>query len=379
MAIAAPASLDSTALSRRLGELAGHERRLQLEFLLHLDEFDRRRAWAEAGYPSLWEWCLRVLHLREGAAGRRIAAMRVLRRFPALGDALGDGRLCLSTVAVLGPVLTGENCAQVVARAAFMTRADTEHLVASLQPRAAPREGLRLLSSAALPRETPPSKQEAASPANPLENSCPPAPTSGPPPHRASHPTLEPMSASTYSLRVTVDGAFKRELEQLRRSSPTRSRTATSGRCCARRSGARSRGTASARAPSSHRGSGRPPRRRRATPARSSGRRLASTSPPSCGGRCGSATAGGAPGAARTATSAGAPGRWRSTTSSRSRWAGGRRPTTAGCSAPRTTSYTRSRYSGARTWSGAGASSPGWVRSLFLAEVEEMHSLRWPA
>jgi 5-methylcytosine-specific restriction endonuclease McrA len=81
MAIAAPASLDSTALSRRLGELAGHERRLQLEFLLHLDEFDRRRAWAEA-------------------AGRRIAAMRVLRRFPALGDALSDGRLCLSTVAV---------------------------------------------------------------------------------------------------------------------------------------------------------------------------------------------------------------------------------------------------------------------------------------
>ena len=216
MAIAAPASLDSTALSRRLGELAGHERRLQLEFLLHLDEFDRRRAWAEAGYPSLWEWCLRVLHLREGAAGRRIAAMRVLRRFPALGDALGDGRLCLSTVAVLGPVLTGENCAQVVARAAFMTRADTEHLVASLRPRAAPREGLRLLSSAALPRETPPSKQEAASPANPLENSCPPAPTSGPPPHRASHPTLEPVSASTYSLRVTVDGAFKRELEQLK-------------------------------------------------------------------------------------------------------------------------------------------------------------------
>lgn len=88
----APASLDPTALSRRLGELAGHERELQVEFLLHLEEFDRRRAWAEAGYPSLWEYLLRVLHLREGAAGRRIAAMRVLRRFPALGDALRDGR-----------------------------------------------------------------------------------------------------------------------------------------------------------------------------------------------------------------------------------------------------------------------------------------------
>ena len=56
MAVTAPASLDSTALSRRLGELAGHERQLQVEFLLHLDEFDQRKAWAEAGYPSLWEW-----------------------------------------------------------------------------------------------------------------------------------------------------------------------------------------------------------------------------------------------------------------------------------------------------------------------------------
>jgi uncharacterized protein DUF222 len=94
MAAAMPASLDSTALSRRLGELAGHERQVQVEFLLHLEEFDRRRAWAEAGYPSLWEWCLRVLHLREGAAGRRIAAMRVLRRLPKLAEALRDGRLC---------------------------------------------------------------------------------------------------------------------------------------------------------------------------------------------------------------------------------------------------------------------------------------------
>ena len=177
----APASLDSTALSRRLGELAGHERQVQLEFLLHLDEFDRRHAWAEAGYPSLWEYLLRALHLREGAAGRRIAAMRVLRRFPALGDALLDGRLCLSTVALLGPVLTDENCAELVARAAFMTRAETEHLVASLQPRAAPREGLRLLSSAPLPRETPPPKQEPSVLTNPPRRQEPARPELAPP------------------------------------------------------------------------------------------------------------------------------------------------------------------------------------------------------
>jgi hypothetical protein len=88
-----PSSLDSAALAHRLAELAGDERAVQVEFLLHLDEFDRRRAYVDAGYDSLWEYCLRALHLREGAAGRRIGAMRVLRRFPALEPALRDGRI----------------------------------------------------------------------------------------------------------------------------------------------------------------------------------------------------------------------------------------------------------------------------------------------
>ncbi len=216
MADTTPASLDSVQLSRRLGELAGHERQLQVEFLLHLEEFDRRRAWAEDGYPSLWEWCLRVLHLREGAAGRRIAAMRVLRRLPKLAEPLRDGRLCLSTVALLGPVLTDENCEEIVARAAFMTKAKAEHLVASLQPRPAPKEGLRLvsrsssLSSAALPRETPPPQQEPPTFTNPPDRVHQ---TATEPPRRAS---LEPVSADTYSLRATVDSAFKKELDELK-------------------------------------------------------------------------------------------------------------------------------------------------------------------
>jgi len=77
MATQTLSSLDARSLARRLGELAGDERHVQVEFLLHLDEFDRRRAWLELGYGSLWTYCLEVLHLREGAAGRRIAAMRV--------------------------------------------------------------------------------------------------------------------------------------------------------------------------------------------------------------------------------------------------------------------------------------------------------------
>jgi 5-methylcytosine-specific restriction endonuclease McrA len=216
-----PASLDSTVLSRRLGELAGHEREVQVEFLLHLAEFDRREAYREAGYASLWEYCLRALHLREGAAGRRIAAMRVLRRLPVLEAPLRDGRLCLSTVALLGPLLAEDNVAELVARAAFKTKSEIEHLVVSLQPRSAPKDGLRRLperrdlpSAAALPLSArPPQLAVASAPATSeaaMVPAVPPVPAAG-----DTRPTVRPVAADTYSLRVTLDAALKRELDQL--------------------------------------------------------------------------------------------------------------------------------------------------------------------
>ena len=210
-----PSSLDSAALSRRLGELAGHEREVQVDFLLHLSEFDTRRAWAEQGCRSLWDYLLRVLHLREGAAFRRIAAMRVVRRLPVVAEALRDGRLCLSTVAVLESLLTEANVRELVARAALLTKAEVERLVVTLQPRTAPKDGLRLLpSKKAQPRETHPPVDERSTPT--VSVPTPPASAAlqlAPPPSRA---TLEPVTADTYSLRVTVDAALEKDIEELK-------------------------------------------------------------------------------------------------------------------------------------------------------------------
>ena len=161
-----PASLDSNALALRLAELAGEEREVQVDFLLHLAVFDARRAYVEAGYPSLWTYCLEVLHLREGAAGRRIGAMRVLVRFPRLEGPLRDGRLSLSTLIVLGPVLREENVDALLARAAFRTKREVEELVVSLKPR--------------------------------------------------PEPALEAVAQDRWSLRVTVDRELKDDLEMLR-------------------------------------------------------------------------------------------------------------------------------------------------------------------
>ncbi|WP_242355447.1 HNH endonuclease [Anaeromyxobacter sp. SG64] len=229
--MSAPAALESNALAIRLRELAGEERNVQVDFLLHLDEFDRRRAFVEAGHASLWAYCLEALHLREGAAGRRIQAMRVLRRFPTLEAPLRDGRLCLSTVALLGQVLTEENVDDLLARAAFRTRAEVEHLVASVQARTAPRAGLRKLTERA-PTAGSAALQLPASDAGQAETATEPGtakPTLDPGPAAGALPGPPPpaaqpkrraetlaVSESHWSLRVTLDRACKEDLETLR-------------------------------------------------------------------------------------------------------------------------------------------------------------------
>ncbi len=220
MATQTISSLDSRTLARRLGELAGDERQVQVDFLLHLEEFDRRRAFLELGYGSLWTYCLEVLHLREGSAGRRIAAMKVLRRLPRLVDALRDGRLCLTTLALLGPVLTEENADELLARAAYRTTAEVDQLVASTKPRPAPREGVRRLPEAveATCEDTSPPPAEAEERAGVMEREHSPfesasfAPMDAPQPRTAE---MRAVSEGRWSLRVTIDGACKDDLETL--------------------------------------------------------------------------------------------------------------------------------------------------------------------
>jgi len=206
-----PSSLDTQALAACLRASAGEERERQVDFLRYLDPFDAREAWREAGHGSLWKFCLSELALREGAAGRRIAAMRVLREFPGLEAPLRDGRLSLTTAVTLRPVLTREKLDEMVARAAYKTDEETRYLVATLQPRPAPKEGIRKLPGPApgLPVPAPASGEAPA-----VVHSEPLALT--PPERPPSRPSLEPVAADQWSVRLTIDGAFREDLETLK-------------------------------------------------------------------------------------------------------------------------------------------------------------------
>jgi hypothetical protein len=91
--------LQSKELLERTQNLVAEERRVTLALIEHLEEIQTRRLHAELGYESLWAFCTQHLGLSEGAAQRRIAAMRLTREVPEAKTALQSGKLSLSNAA----------------------------------------------------------------------------------------------------------------------------------------------------------------------------------------------------------------------------------------------------------------------------------------
>src|SRR6476661_8014027 len=98
--------------------------------LAHIAEFDARRLYLPAAYPSMYAYCVQELHLSEDAASKRIQAARVARQFPAILEALAEGQLHLSAVVLLAPYLTRENAGDLLAGASHRTKAEIEELLA---------------------------------------------------------------------------------------------------------------------------------------------------------------------------------------------------------------------------------------------------------
>src|SRR6058998_4331770 len=97
--------LHDSVLARELTAVVAHERGALATVLAHLAEFDARRLYLPAGFPSMFAYCVGELHLSEDGAYKRIRAARIARQFPALFTALTDGRLHLSATVLLAPYL----------------------------------------------------------------------------------------------------------------------------------------------------------------------------------------------------------------------------------------------------------------------------------
>ena len=118
-------------LLRKLDALLTQERLTMAELLEVMAEVDARRLYAPAGYSSMFAFCVEKLHLSEDAAYKRIQAARAARRFPALLDAVADGRLHLTAAGLLAPHLTEENAGELIGAATHRRKLEIEEFLAS--------------------------------------------------------------------------------------------------------------------------------------------------------------------------------------------------------------------------------------------------------
>ncbi len=121
-------------LLRRLNELLTRSRRVEADLVAHIGEVDARRLFASKA-SSMFVYATEVLHLSEHEAYLRITVARAARKHPILLEMLADGRLHLSGIAKLVPLLNDTNRETLLARATHQSKRKIEELVAELSPK----------------------------------------------------------------------------------------------------------------------------------------------------------------------------------------------------------------------------------------------------
>ena len=83
----------------------------------------------------MFVYCMQALHLSEAEAYSRITVARAARKHATLLAMLRDGRIDMSGMALLVPVLTPENRDAVLGGATHKSKRQIEQLVAELAPK----------------------------------------------------------------------------------------------------------------------------------------------------------------------------------------------------------------------------------------------------
>jgi hypothetical protein len=193
---------------------------LDADLLLLLGEIDARRLYAEKAFPSMFAFCTQELGFSEDVACNRIDVARLARRFPRVLDFVRAGRIHLTGLRLLQPVLTEENAEAVLGAASGRSKRAIEELVAGLAPKPFVPPSIRKLPERApAVVEAPPTPSlplpltDAPAVETPAEAtpSVSPSPLPLPPLRR---PEVEPLSAEAYRVEFTADRALKAKLEK---------------------------------------------------------------------------------------------------------------------------------------------------------------------
>src|SRR6478736_6280477 len=242
--------LGNSELLAGLSALVRQSNELTAQVLAHLVELEERMLHLELGFASVFSYCVEALGMSEGAAGRRVAAARVCRRFSAAFEHVARGQLHLCALCALAPHLTADNATELLDACRGKTRRQVEELLAVRFPRPDVREQIRRLpartaaAASAVEQASPVAHavETLAPPAGGVETSSgqifgqspaisatPPSLPIGPGAAPAAQPSatampdsrrrareLDPLSADRFGVHFTADAELRDLIERAR-------------------------------------------------------------------------------------------------------------------------------------------------------------------
>jgi hypothetical protein len=199
-----------------LSALVRQSNELTAQVLAHLVELEERMLHLELGFSSLFAYCTEALKMSEGAAGRRVTAARVCRKFPEAFERVARGDLHLCALCALAPHLNVNDASELFEMSRGKSRRQIEELLAARFPRPDVREQIRRLPARAPVLVADPMLSEAL-PIPPITPNSPPEParvTVPEGPRRAKQ--IEPLSADRFGVHFTADAELRDLIERAR-------------------------------------------------------------------------------------------------------------------------------------------------------------------
>jgi len=130
-----PSNMSDDRLIEEIKQIVSNEFISLADLLTLLAEMDDRRLYAQLGYSSLFVYMVEELHLSEDATYKRINAARAAKRFPVILSLISEGKINLTTVTVLSPMLTEENHDELLNKAVHKTKVAVERIKATYDPK----------------------------------------------------------------------------------------------------------------------------------------------------------------------------------------------------------------------------------------------------
>ena len=148
--------MNQNQIVNHLKTLVSEERKITSEILKLLQQVESQKIFAKHGYSNLFEFCMKELGYSEGAAQRRISAMRLIKELPEVEEKIVSGSISLSVASQaqsffrkkksLNKTLGREQKIEVLKQLENSSSRQSEKLLLDLEPELLSKDRERLIT-----------------------------------------------------------------------------------------------------------------------------------------------------------------------------------------------------------------------------------------